>query len=275
MLMQEVVGAMEPIAAGEGVGIELRPRGDDPVIADPLRIRQVLLNLLTNAVKFTQAGGTVVIEDGWTEEAVTISVRDTGPGIEEHDLGRIFEPFERAHPGTEGAGLGLPISRRIAELHGGSLEVRSTPGEGSTFILTLPRRGAPEPRGLTQPTILVLEDVATEDGTGSRVRDLLRSQGFDAFGVRSPDEALARFTESAPDLVVVDLGSDREVRLDVVRVIREDPVRLDVPVLAISDVDDPTMADRALGAGCDDVTTAIGARSLALRVRRILQREYS
>lgn len=274
LLLREVMDAMEPIAAGRGVGLELHASNDDPVIADPLRVRQVLFNLLTNALKFTDAGGKVTIADDWTTEAVTVSVTDTGPGIGAHDLERIFEPFERALPGTEGAGLGLPISRRIAELHGGALTVESRLGVGSTFTLTLPRTGAPQPRGLTQPSILVVEDVDERTDRGSRMRDMLRSQGFEAFGVRSSFDALASFSESPPDLVVIDLSSDRDARLEVIRVMRGDPLRLHIPMLGISGEDDVSVAGLALEAGCDDVAGPIGARSLAKRVRRILEREY-
>ena len=273
-LMREVVDAMEPIAAGSGVGIELRATLDDPVIADPLRVRQVLFNLLTNALKFTEAGGKVTIEDTWTAEVVTVSVTDTGPGIAERDIERIFEPFERALPGTEGAGLGLPISRRIAELHGGALTVESHPGTGSTFTLTLPRKGAPQPRGLAQPSILVVEDMDDHADRGSRVRDMLRSQGFEAFGVCSSSDALASFSESPPDLVVIDLTADLDARLEVVRAMRDDPLRLHIPVLGVSGADDTSMAVLAKEAGCDDVAGPLGARSLARRVRRILEREY-
>jgi signal transduction histidine kinase len=120
------------------------------VWADPEKLRQVLLNLLTNALKFTDAGGRVAIacrvdaaDGGAGEPVVRIAVADTGRGIPADQLTRIFEPFvqverHRTHESQQGVGLGLSISRDLARRMGGDLTVASTPGVGSTFTLTLP-----------------------------------------------------------------------------------------------------------------------------------------
>ncbi|MDQ2648848.1 MAG: ATP-binding protein [Actinomycetota bacterium] len=108
---------------------------------DQLRIQQVLVNLLSNAVKFTPTGGSITVVARGDEGGVTVSVRDTGIGIAEADLERVFEDFQQAGGagGTrEGTGLGLPLSRRFLELHGGELWVESTPGAGSAFTFRLP-----------------------------------------------------------------------------------------------------------------------------------------
>ena len=110
------------------------------VIADERRVRQVVFNLVSNAVKFTPAGGRVDISARAVEGEVEIAVADTGPGIPAHDLEKVFEEFEQSGDGkkVEGTGLGLPLSRRLAELHGGRLRVESVVGRGSTFRFTLP-----------------------------------------------------------------------------------------------------------------------------------------
>jgi signal transduction histidine kinase len=119
--------------------------------ADPLRLKQVLINLLTNAVKFTPAGGSVVVSANRTRSgAIAISVRDTGIGIPKAELGRIFRPFYRVDNSMtrsrEGIGLGLPLTKRLVELHGGQLRIESTEGIGTEVAVVLPRRLVlPEP----------------------------------------------------------------------------------------------------------------------------------
>ena len=117
------------------------------VQVDAHRMHQLLLNLVTNAVKYTPAGGSVAIalEDG--DEGVRLVVRDTGIGIASVDLPHIFDRFWRADPARSrtgdrpGVGLGLAITKWIAEAHGGTITVQSRPGRGSTFVVVLPRAG--------------------------------------------------------------------------------------------------------------------------------------
>jgi signal transduction histidine kinase len=114
--------------------------GVAPVRADGRRLRQIVFNLLSNAVRFTPPGGLVEVSAGATDGEVRVAVRDTGPGIAQEDRERIFESFHQAGDADrrDGTGLGLALSRAFAELHGGRLWVESRPGEGSTFVLALP-----------------------------------------------------------------------------------------------------------------------------------------
>lgn len=141
--LAEVAMTVGPIAREKGVALNIPATDGERILADPLRLRQILLNLLTNAIKFTEPGGTIWVEVASSNRTVAVAVRDTGIGIERKHLKRIFEPFEQVS-GTAGlgVGLGLAISKRIAELQGGRLRVSSTPGEGSTFTLTLPKANA-------------------------------------------------------------------------------------------------------------------------------------
>jgi signal transduction histidine kinase len=126
---------------GVRVQLELDP-AVDLVEGDERRIRQVVFNLLSNAVKFTPTGGQVDVSTSRVDGEVLIAVADTGPGISSIDQERIFEEFQQARDVNgerpEGTGLGLALSRTLVELHGGRIWVASVPGEGSTFIFTLP-----------------------------------------------------------------------------------------------------------------------------------------
>ena len=116
----------------------------DLIAGDERRIRQVIFNLLSNAVKFTPAGGSVDVSATQVNGEVSVAVADTGPGIAAEDLERIFEEFQQTEAGLEqleGTGLGLALSKRLVELHGGRIWVDSESGKGSTFVFTLPVEG--------------------------------------------------------------------------------------------------------------------------------------
>ena len=124
--------------------LELDPAAE-VVEGDERRIRQVIFNLLSNAVKFTPPGGRVALKSARLDGTVRVSVTDTGPGIAAEDQERIFEEFQQTEAGAgqrEGTGLGLALSKRLVELHGGRIWVDSEPGEGSAFVFTLPSRAA-------------------------------------------------------------------------------------------------------------------------------------
>ena len=130
------------------------------VLADRQRVRQILLNVLTNAIKYNKDGGHVWVSWVLDADVVRLSVRDEGPGIAPELHRRLFEPFDRLGAEStkvEGAGIGLALTRSLAELMGGSLGVSSTLGHGATFTVTLPARaGVPEPKAqpaasLTRP----------------------------------------------------------------------------------------------------------------------------
>jgi signal transduction histidine kinase len=139
-LLDDALAAVRPQAEAKGLELVAPDPDELPAIhTDGKRLRQVLVNLLSNAVKFTDRGlVTVEVETGRRpEDPLVIRVMDTGPGIPVEDQARIFEEFEQV-PGSTGTGLGLPISRKLAQLMGGDITAESELGQGSTFILTLP-----------------------------------------------------------------------------------------------------------------------------------------
>src|SRR5688572_13777162 len=144
-LIEDLFVTVRPLADEHGTTLSFnRPTGDITVLTDPRRVRQILLNLLSNAIKFGRQKPIVVDCSPDEGGGVAISVTDQGEGISEEDQTRIFEEFVQVSPTQQmGTGLGLPISRRLATLLDGSLEVTSTPDKGSVFTLRLPAQGQP------------------------------------------------------------------------------------------------------------------------------------
>jgi signal transduction histidine kinase/CheY-like chemotaxis protein len=231
------VDLAEPVgAAGNMVAGTARKRSIEVVnrvskgaifaIADPDRVRQVLINLASNAVKFTPDGGTVTIEASSSTDRVRVSVTDTGIGIAPADAPKLFAPFSQLDSGYarrfQGTGLGLSICKRLVELMGGAIGFTSEPGKGSTFFFTLPaapERAAPTPyamravRGTVPPpsranggraTVLVV--VSDEEPAGLEVESGLRRAGYFVARARNVEDALARIDAVKPTLLVVDLG---------------------------------------------------------------------
>ena len=144
--VEEVLGGIRHQAATKNITLENKSRFHDSLYADRLRVKEILYNLLSNAVKFTPEGGRVWVEAFSQGDTLHVSVNDTGIGIPEKEHPSIFEKFYQvgdAAGGTrEGTGLGLPITKHLVELHGGTIDVESRPGKGSSFRLTFPLRPA-------------------------------------------------------------------------------------------------------------------------------------
>jgi PAS domain S-box-containing protein len=161
-LLDRVITNLSADAQRSGIDLRADCGPGTAVMADPVRLEQALSNLISNALKFTPAGGTVTVaaktglpsrrRGDATGERATLSVADTGPGIDAGELDRIFERFYRTttaiDEAVEGSGLGLAIAKAMIEEQGGRIHVSSTPGEGSTFIIDLPQAAAQLPAGL-------------------------------------------------------------------------------------------------------------------------------
>ncbi len=141
-LVAEVLSTMEPLATQKGIRLQADVAAAGHVAADPLKLRQMMLNLVSNAVKFTPDGGSVMIAAKQQAGAIEISVTDTGIGIAESDRGRLFEAFRQVDSPMashqQGTGLGLALTKRYVELHGGKIWYVSEVGKGSVFTLRLP-----------------------------------------------------------------------------------------------------------------------------------------
>ncbi len=146
-LVRDLVEQMHVVAAAREIGLRAVTSAPVPIRADSLRLRQMILNLIDNALKYTPPGGHIEVRVERQQGRARLQVRDTGVGIEPADLPHIFERFYRADKSrsrstaVDGCGLGLPMVKWVAELHHGSVEVASTPGHGSSFVVNLPMAG--------------------------------------------------------------------------------------------------------------------------------------
>jgi signal transduction histidine kinase/CheY-like chemotaxis protein len=268
-------------AALHGIRLTLDATAIGPVTADELRLKQVLLNLLSNAVKFTPDGGSVDVRAWRNGDAVEVTVTDTGIGIDPADQGRIFDSFqqgERSASSSEGTGLGLTLSRRIIELHGGRLWLSSAPGEGSTFGISIP-----QPEGLapaepdrwmlddasaTGPTVVVIED----DPRSAELVELhLRAAGLRAVGASTGEQGLELVRSAQPVAVVLDIHLPGMNGWEVLTALKSDPATAGVPVVVVS-VEPERGRGFALGATEYLVKPVSGDQLLAAVTRVLPQR---
>ncbi|NWO07861.1 MAG: PAS domain S-box protein [Alteromonadaceae bacterium] len=211
----QIVASQSLTAGGKGLSLTLDYQADEYFRGDPLRIQQVILNLVSNAVKFTETGGVTLRVLQPRAGEVVILVEDTGIGIAPDRLSRIFEPFTQADASMTrrfgGTGLGTTIARQLTELMGGQISATSEPGEGSTFRVSLPLvagqpvdndRQTEQEIELPRLTLLVADDV---EQNLELLRALLGQRGHTVITARNGREALAKATQQPFDMVLMDV----------------------------------------------------------------------
>jgi PAS domain S-box-containing protein len=273
-LVAEVVNLFEPKARSKGLEVDLRssPSLPELIWGDGLRLRQIISNLVGNAVKFTDAGSVSVSVEcerrGLDAVDVRVTVADTGIGISEDELGRLFEPFGQAHASTAqrygGTGLGLSIARRLAEAMGGTLTVSSRPGAGSSFRVALPARSVATVRATDTSgaaaggvpavaTVLVVEDNPVSQMLVARQLERL---GHEVVITGSGEEAVEVFGALRPAAVLMDWQLPGFDGLEATRRIRAlEGAGERVPVIAMTASALSGDRERCLEAGMDDVLT--------------------
>ncbi|MHB8572935.1 MAG: response regulator [Candidatus Dormibacteria bacterium] len=253
-MVADVVATVQHAADQRGLALRMEaPRGAVLVHADPLRARQVLTNLVSNAIKFTDSGEVVI---AWRETPphATITVRDTGPGIAADALGYIFDEFRQADASIirqhSGTGLGLAISRRLVESQGGTIWVQSTPGAGSEFSFTLPMAGAgqapaPAPDGAAPGAIegpvadriLVVDD---DPAVRALIRRRLEAGGYVIEEAGNAEAAVETARSINPAAVILDINLSPEGGADgwdVLRSLKADRSTAQIPVVVASVLD--------------------------------------
>lgn len=259
-VLRAAIDAVTPTADAKGVRLEsIIDPAATPITGDPDRLQQVVWNLLTNAVKFTDKGGRVQLRLARVNSHVEISVSDTGIGIPKEFLPHLFERFRQVETGTtrerRGLGLGLAIARQIVEAHGGSIAV-SSPGSGSgaTFVVKLPlmivhafeepeRRVHPRSRtmprtGTASHNLSGVRVVAVDDDRDALllVSEVLEAAGAHVMTAHSAAQAISLVEAERPDVIVTDLGMPQMDGFQLISQLRkhDDPKVRDLPAAALT-----------------------------------------
>jgi signal transduction histidine kinase/ActR/RegA family two-component response regulator len=252
-VLEYAVSTMRERAAAHGIDLRVEAGPEvGEVEVDELRLRQVVLNLVSNAVKFTPDGGAVVVGARETGGELHVSVEDTGVGIPAADQERIFESFQQGGRGAsreEGTGLGLTLSRRIVELLGGRMWLESQVGVGSTFGFALPLRragdeapGGPPATGST--TIVVIED---DRPSLDLLTAYLSGAAIAVVTARDGQSGLEAVRRTLPSAVLLDIRLPGIDGWAVLKTLKEDPETSPIPVIVVSIVDERSRG-AALGA---------------------------
>jgi signal transduction histidine kinase/ligand-binding sensor domain-containing protein/CheY-like chemotaxis protein/HPt (histidine-containing phosphotransfer) domain-containing protein len=284
VILEECANLFSASAQAKGIRLRVHPPvlpgaalQERKLIGDPFRLRQILMNLLGNALKFTARGEVVVQAEvdvcGADRASVHITVSDTGIGMDGATAAKIFEPFTQADESTSrrfgGSGLGLAICRELAELMGGQITVESTPGVGSTFhvLVTLELRARPA-EAAEAPALAPLEGVAVADRRlGGRVllvedepvnaavaQGYLESFGCTAVWTQDGAQALARSAHEAFDLILMDLSMPGFDGYETARLIRARAGSARrVPIIALTAHTPAQIRERCEAAGIDDI----------------------
>jgi signal transduction histidine kinase/CheY-like chemotaxis protein len=274
-LVEEVRAIVEPLTAANENRLEIIcPAGIGTLYTDRTKLKQSLLNLLSNAGKFTHQGR-VALEVRPVGSEISFVVSDTGIGMTEEQQGRLFQAFSQADVSTTrrygGTGLGLAISKHFCEMLGGSIAVESSPGQGSTFTITLPDRGrvmptaaAPIPEGAAHALLVMVVD------DDPNARDLLaataRREGYRVIEATDGESALALAREWHPDVVTLDVLMPHMDGWAVLTALKSDPELAEIPVIIVTVLEDRGIAV-SLGAA-EFLTKPVDRARLAGTIRR-------
>jgi PAS domain S-box-containing protein len=247
----EVASALRPLAEKKSQSLVQECIENLAVRADSMRFKQILMNLLGNAIKFTPEGGHIKLSAHSVDSKVRVEVRDTGPGIPPEEQVRIFESFYRLRQtgqAPEGTGLGLSITQRLVELHGGELALESQPGQGSCFFFSLPalvgfgrtemtkQKEPAMPQGV--PRILIIED----DPTAAHLIELqLSASGYEPVICNHPQRAVEIAAELHPHAITLDLLMKPVTGWELLMQLKTDARTKAIPVIVLTIVDQPGM----------------------------------
>jgi signal transduction histidine kinase/FixJ family two-component response regulator len=250
-LLRETVDLMGPTAARRGLTVTVDlPTDDAHVHADRQRLKQVLLNILSNAIKYNREAGEIEVRSERVgAERLRVSVRDTGPGIASSRMPALFEPFERLGAeasAVEGTGLGLALARRLVEAMGGAIGVDSTEGQGSTFWIDLALTESPvaaferanggavpwAPTAAPERTLLLIEDNLSNLKLIERI--LKARPGVGLLSAMQGGLGLELARQHRPDLILLDLHLPDIPGDEVLHRLRADPATREIPIVVVS-----------------------------------------
>lgn len=249
-VVEAVQGSVQPLAHKQGVALELNlPPMLPELYVDEMRLRQILFNLLSNGIKFTPRGGRVTLRIELRDDMLCVDVEDTGIGIRAEDMSRLFREFERmedrSKTKTEGTGLGLALTKRLVELHGGSIQVASQLNAGSRFTVLLPAFGGRmNHENEEQPTELPSEApflvVDRDREVAEQIAGSLRAAGLPVTVARDAESALSLAEQFAPLAIVLDLHPPAADGWALLMRLKRAPRTASIPVIVCSVVNEPS-----------------------------------
>jgi signal transduction histidine kinase len=254
-LVESVISQHRSLAVQKGIRLAWQDV-DTPseVTLDRQRVRQILVNLIGNALKFTDQGEVIVTGDGRAEGRLHLTVRDTGPGIATEQHGTIFEEFGRVGGDAQGTGLGLAISRRLARVMGGDVTVESEPGRGATFHVTLPldcRAAAPTPSEVGTREAgageLLLLSVDDDPSVAPLLRKMLTDDGYKVVASSNARTAVADARRLRPAAILLDILMPERGGEEILAELKQDPETSGIPVIILSVVEPSEVVSSADG----------------------------
>lgn len=274
-LAYEALSLIEPLASKNHIAIELESKDDEEILvnADRTRLKQVVINLLSNAVKYNRPEGSVTLSCEQTlEQMLRIKIADTGYGIPVDKQKELFQPFSRVTENEseiEGTGIGLVISRTMAEMMGGTLGFESIEGEGSVFWIDIPLSGreaiisndnnrveakeAPKVVAVSQKKVLYVEDNPANLRLVTNI--FTKLDGIELVSAMTPSEGMELAASEKPDLILLDINMPEMSGYEMYDALREIPAFSKVPIMAISANAMPADVEKGLSHGFDEYLT--------------------
>jgi len=281
-LISKVVGIVEPLATQKEIRLEFEASKAGLILADPGKLKQMILNLVSNAIKFTSRGGTATISAARVGERLEIVVSDNGIGIAERDLPRMFKEFQQLDSGVnrsqEGTGLGLALTRSLARLHGGDVRVKSTIGKGSRFTIDLPieaHLAKPVSNGPdrisegmvgddSRPFVLIVED---DSASSELLAWQIERAGFRTKIARTGVEALAIAQSERPVAITLDIMLPDMDGWEILKRLKSNDATKLIPAIVVSVVDNPELG--AVLGSIDYFVKPLAVKELVKRLSKL------
>jgi len=281
-LIRQVAGIVEPLAAQKEIQVDFEASQAGSILADAGKLKQMILNLVSNAIKFTPKGGTATISAARAGERLEIVVSDDGIGIAERDLPRMFKEFQQLDSGVnrshEGTGLGLALTRSLARLHGGDVRVESTLGKGSRFTIDLPveaqlvkpvpsgpdRNAAAIVRDDSRPLVLIVED---DSASSELLAWQIERAGFRTKIARTGADALVIAQFERPVAITLDIMLPDMDGWEILKRLKSNDATKRIPAIVVSVVDNPELG-AALGS-MDYFVKPVEVKELVKRLSKL------